>query len=531
MDSSRSLSQDERIFARLGQQLSATSDAEEAASIIMEVADVLLGWDACYMILYDPQQGGRPRPLLAIDIVDGRRTKLKNIAPDRPSPNMLRAIAESGFIKSTKTPVVNDPAFMFGDSSRRAESGMFVPVRSGERIIGILSIQKYKPDVYTADSFQTIKLLANHCAGALERIWAQEELTQMAERREILYTATQAISASLDPEQLYEAICDAVKQIMPCDDFVFDSYDESTNEIIALYVIESPRVRVHPPRYYADHGLSGTIIHSGKPLLLNSLDEMDASGIQFEFTGPEDQDHTQSILAVPMMLHGKVKGIISAQSYTPDAYTKEDQSLLEMLASHAAIAIENARLFSEMQAIADRDPLTNLLYNRRKFYELAEREFARVKRYPEPLSVMMLDVDHFKLFNDHFGHKVGDLMLQTIAEKCSQCIRSVDILGRHGGEEFIVMLPCTKLSEAAEIAERLRSQVEQADLETILNFFEMVTGLPENKDALRTTVSVGVAELDSTCSSIDVLVDHADRAMYLAKKEGRNRVMAWPKAE
>ena len=93
------------------------------------------------------------------------------------------------------------------------------------------------------------------------------------------------------------------------------------------------------------------------------------------------------------------------------------------------------------------------------------------------------------------------------------------------------MLPCTKLSEAAEIAERLRSQVEQADLETILNFFEMVTGLPENKDALRTTVSVGVAELDSTCSSIDVLVDHADRAMYLAKKEGRNRVMAWPKSE
>ena len=529
MDRTGSLSQDERIFARLGQQLSATSDAEGAASIIMEVADLLLGWDACYMILYDPQQGGKPRPLLATDIVDGQRTKLKNIAPDRPSPNMLRAIAEGGFIKSAETPVTNDPAFMFGDASRRAESGMFVPVRSGERIIGVLSIQKYKPDVYSADSFQTLKLLANHCAGALERIWAQEELTRMAARRRILYTATQAISASLDPEQLYEAIYDAVKQIMPCDDFVFDSYDESTNEIIALYVIESPHVRVHPPRYFADHGLSGTIIHSGRPLLLNSIEKMDASGIQFEFTGAED--HTQSILAVPMILHGKVKGIISAQSYLPDAYTKEDQSLLEMLASHAAIAIENARLFAETQKIADKDPLSDLLFNRRKFYELAEREFARVKRYPEPLSVMMLDVDRFKLFNDRFGHKIGDLMLQMIVEKCRQCIRNVDVLGRHGGEEFIVMLPCTNLSEAVEIAERLRSTVEQADLKTILDFFEMVTGLSETRETLKTTVSVGVAELDATCSSIDVLVDHADRAMYLAKKEGRNRVEVWPKAE
>ena len=90
--------------------------------------------------------------------------------------------------------------------------------------------------------------------------------------------------------------------------------------------------------------------------------------------------------------------MISAQSHQPDSYKDEDRELLEMLAAHAAIALENARLFSEMQEIADKDPLTNLILNRRKFYELAEREFARGKRYPQSLSAMMMDVDHFQGF-------------------------------------------------------------------------------------------------------------------------------------
>lgn len=522
-------SQTERAFAQLGQRLSATSDAETAASIIVEVADELLVWDACYVILYDPKQGGKPRPLLAIDIVHGKRTKLLNVAPEQPSPNMLKAIDEDGFIKSSGAQVNLDPAFTFGDANRRAESGMFVPIRSGERVIGVLSIQRYVPGVYSQESLLTLKALANHCAGALERIWAQEELSRMAERRAILYNATKVISASLDAEQLYAAIYEAVKQVMPCDDFVFAGYDETTNEIVALYVIESPNVRVFPPRYYADHGLSGTVIQSGRTRIFNSQTEMDASGIHFEFTGSED--HTQSILAVPMLWHGKVKGIISAQSYRENAYANDDIELLEMLATHAAIATENARLFAEMQKIADNDPLTALLCNRRKFYELAEREFARAQRYPEPLAAIMLDVDHFKDFNDRFGHKVGDMMLRMVAEKCRQCVRDVDIVGRHGGEEFVIMLPATGLMRAAQVAERLRQLIEQANLDAVRTFYESVSGQTTSIKALGITISVGVAEFDADCANLDVLIDHADRAMYLAKNDGRNCVRTWTKAE
>jgi diguanylate cyclase (GGDEF)-like protein len=519
------LDKEKHTFARLGQRLSVTADAETAAEIIVEAADALLGWDACYVILYDPQQGGKPRPLLAIDIVNGKRTELKNIAPDRPSPNMLRAISEDGFIKPVDASVSNDPAFRFGDANRRAESAMFVPVRSGERVIAILSIQRYIRGVYTPDSLVTLKALAEQCAGALERIWAQEKIGQLAERRAILYNATKNISASLDLEQLYDAIYRAVKQVMPCDDFIIDSYDESTNEVVALFIIESPGTRIYPPRYYADHGLSGTMIHHPRSFMFNGRAEMNASGIQFEFTSADD--HTQSIIAVPLLFHNQVRGMISAQSYQDNAYTKDDLELLEMLAAHAAISLENAKMFAEMQAVADKDPLMSQMFNRRKFYELAEREFWRAKRYPQPLSAMMLDIDHFKGFNDLFGHKIGDLILKLIAKICAQNVRSVDIVCRHGGEEFIILFPNTSAKNAAEIGERIRGQVETSVLKGAASVLETVRGDMLPTESVHVTVSIGVAEMDETYNSIDMLVDHADRAMYLAKHEGRNRVKIW----
>jgi diguanylate cyclase (GGDEF)-like protein len=254
---------------------------------------------------------------------------------------------------------------------------------------------------------------------------------------------------------------------------------------------------------------------------------MTASGIQFVFG--RDEDFTQSVVAVPLLLHGKVVGMVSAQSYQPNSYTADDRELLETLAAHAAIALENARLFEQMHEVADKDPLIKMMLNRRKFYELAEREFLRAKRYPQSLSVMMMDVDHFKNFNDKFGHKVGDLILKSIAQICVENVRSADIVGRHGGEEFIVLFPATNIQNAAVVAERIRRQVENSSLKNSAQYFETVRGITVSADALRVTVSIGVAELDDTYSSIDALVDHADRAMYLAKEEGRNRIKLWPR--
>ena len=531
MSSLTPISQSEIVFARLGKDLSATSNAVAAAEIILNAAKELIGWEASYLVLYDPEQKGKPRPLLAIDTINNEQVIEYNVVPEKPSENMLKAIREDGFLSLYEDVFEIAPSLSFGDRKQRTLSQLFVPVRSGTRTIGVLSIQSYKWHAYNDRSLETLKTLANHCAGALERIWAQEALIQLAERLKVLYQAAHAISASLDMEELCDAIYNTVEKVMPCDDFVIDGYDEKTNEIVPIYAIEFPRKRVVTEKYSADHGMAGQIVHTQKPLCFNSVAEMNASGITFEFYGGEESvDLSQSILAVPMILHGRVVGMISAQSYKENAYTHEDKYLLELLASHAAIAIENSRLFTTIQALADADPLTNTL-TRRKYFEMAEREFNRAKRYLQNLSVIMLDVDEFKKFNDRFGHQVGDLVLKLVAAQCKSSLREQDILGRLGGEEFAVALPGTGLEQAVQVATRLCKLVEEANLYEAGQLFELETGETFDKNELKVTVSVGIATYDESCKNIDTLMDHADRAMYAVKHTGRNRISVWKNGE
>jgi len=290
-------------------------------------------------------------------------------------------------------------------------------------------------------------------------------------------------------------------------------------------LIELPRTRVHPARYVADHGLAGAIIQTGKSILLNSSEAISNSGIRFELYGSERIP--RSLIAVPMRLRGKVIGMLSVQSYAENAYTVEDQELLEMLASHAAIVLENANFFQQIKRLADTDSLTGIL-NRRRLFELADLDFARAQRYHYPLAAVMIDVDHFREFNNHYGHKVGDWILKIVVELCRRQIRNVDIFGRYGGDEFTLILPSTSLQGAVQVAERLRIEVEQADKETVQNYFrQMNTASLRTAAILRLTISLGIASLDSSCDNVEALIDHADQAMYQAKRAGRNRLEIW----
>jgi len=517
------------LFANLGRELASTANAEMAAHIIVDVADKLIGWDACYLILYDPENGTAPRPLLTIDTIDGKRKVLKSAVPEYPSNNMLSAIQQDGLSIFRPEDTEPDPSISFGDKSRLPLSLMFVPVQSQARTIAVLSVQSYSKNAYTSEHLNLLKNLADHCAGALERIWAQEALADMAERLKVLHQAVHNINLSLDMEQLCDAIHTAVEKVMPCDDFIIDGYDSETNEIVPIYAIEYPRKRVLVERYLADHGMAGYVVHQRKSVMLNSTEDVKNSGIDFEFYGTAAEDKTQSLIAVPMLLQGRIMGMISAQSYKPNAYTTNDHTLLELLGAHAAVAIENARLFNKAQHLANIDVLTEVL-SRRKFYELARTEFNKAVRYKKNLSCIMLDIDNFKTFNDKYGHKVGDHVLRTVADRCKESIRNVDILGRLGGEEFAVLLPETGLSQAEITADRLRRTVEEINFSEIGGLFDMKKQGLRNEEKLKIAISVGVAELDETCKTIDMIIDRADRAMYKGKHLGGNQVNLWDKA-
>jgi two-component system cell cycle response regulator len=187
-----------------------------------------------------------------------------------------------------------------------------------------------------------------------------------------------------------------------------------------------------------------------------------------------------------------------------------DPLLVKTIARELGAALRMATLVEESRHIATIDSLTGLV-NRRAFIDWAERELLRSQRYHDPMSLILLDVDHFKHINDHHGHATGDLVLVSLGRLLAATARDCDMVARWGGEEFVLALPSTVLQDGIEIAERARRELLRANI------------VAQSGKAVPTTASFGVAQLRAG-ESIDTLIDRADRAMYEAKSSGRNRV-------
>jgi diguanylate cyclase (GGDEF)-like protein len=218
----------------------------------------------------------------------------------------------------------------------------------------------------------------------------------------------------------------------------------------------------------------------------------------------------RQMLAVPLIQRGQVIGVVCLESLKP--YSESEARLAASLTQPAAMAVENARLFDEVQRLATLDGLTNT-YNRRHFMDLARLALDSARRFGQPLSAVMLDVDHFKTINDRHGHAVGDQVLRVLADRCRAALRSIDVLGRYGGEEFAIVLPGTRRNAGAVVlAERIRQRIADEPIET-------------DAGPVTVTVSAGVAGMDDDTLEPGELLKRADAALYEAKQQGRNRVV------
>ncbi len=218
----------------------------------------------------------------------------------------------------------------------------------------------------------------------------------------------------------------------------------------------------------------------------------------------------RQMMALPLIQRGAAIGVVCLETQRP--YSDAEVRLALSLTQPAAMAVENARLFDEVQRLATLDGLTST-FNRRHFMQMAQIQYDNARRLGHPLTAMMLDVDHFKRINDKHGHHVGDQVLRTLAERCKSALRSGDVLGRYGGEEFAILLPgITQQDAATVLAERIRRKVAEDPIET-------------DAGAVKVTVSVGVASMDGQTRHPEDLFKRADAALYEAKQAGRNRVV------
>lgn len=286
----------------------------------------------------------------------------------------------------------------------------------------------------------------------------------------------------------------------------------------------------------SNKGVVGWVINHGQPVLCRNV-HTDPRYISL-------MEDTRSELAVPIKVGKKLVGAVNLESSLSGAFTQKDLKLLQAASPEIGLAIEVAQLYETLQHMAFTDSLTGL-YNYRYFQERLEEEFQRAKRYERHLSLLFIDVDDFKGFNDRYGHVAGDMLLSELGELIKTLIRASDIAVRYGGEEFCVILPETDKQGAVELAERIRERVEnhtfgetkvqkegheQDNSPFISNVYQWVKNLkavthkifPQKSNV---TISVGVASYPEDASDKENIIEKADKALYLAKKGGKNKVI------
>jgi len=216
----------------------------------------------------------------------------------------------------------------------------------------------------------------------------------------------------------------------------------------------------------------------------------------------------------PILNKGKLSGLLYMENnLTAGAFTPERLEILHIIASQAAISLENAKLFD----LATTDGLTKLFVHR-YFQLMLEQEIQHARRYNRPFSLIMIDIDDFKRFNDTYGHQLGDEVLRSVGRVIRKITRTVDISARYGGEEFVTILPETDVNKGLIAADKIRKCIEEIEI-------------PHEAGKLHVTVSMGLAVFPYHAQDKDDLIKSADTALYVSKREGKNRVTVGKKID
>ncbi len=331
----------------------------------------------------------------------------------------------------------------------------------------------------------------------------------------LLFSASRLFGSSLRLDKVLTNLCKMVGQTLSIDRFVvyLREPDGDAFTIRGTYGIEGEMGDM-AQRTLEENEILRTVFRERRSIYIRDLTQDPRSRFlheRFSLAG--------SLLAIPVVAAQETIGVMYFNRPSVDAFHIDELSLLQVIANIAAIAIRNASLYEITEELSVHDPLTGLL-NRRALVQQLENEWERSQRFDVPLSVIMIDVDHFKRFNDEHGHSVGDLVLQATATGLSSELRIVDTLGRYGGEEFLAVLPRAGLDQALAVAEKLREHVAG-----------QLHPRPEGRgDPLHITLSAGIACNTQGSPSYTALLDMADYALLGAKQAGRNRVAVFDRA-
>lgn len=332
----------------------------------------------------------------------------------------------------------------------------------------------------------------------------------------IYYHIAKTISSVLDVQEMLRQITGIIKKTIHWNRISIYLREDSRDQIELSFfsgLDVSGKVSLR-----LGEGLPGRIAENGEHVHIHDLAVFYETFNDFiHYPGEARRDG--SYIGIALKAQNSVIGVLGMDSNKKHGLSVDDMDLMAILSHQIAAGIERSRYFEKIQQLSEIDGLTGL-YNHRVFHEKLRHEVNRRGRTGKPLSLIMLDIDHFKQFNDAYGHQAGDAVLREIAEiitSQSRC-NSIDTCSRYGGEEFSIIMPEIELHNAVKVAERLRNVVEAH------SFF-----VEDGSPPIKVTVSIGVAAISgSDDMSAEELIKKADEALYLSKRSGRNRVSYSP---
>jgi diguanylate cyclase (GGDEF)-like protein len=374
-----------------------------------------------------------------------------------------------------------------------------IPVMVGGEVRGAIGINSRFTDT---EHKRSISRFAQTLASQLEILRLRDEVS----RRDWLSRAVIKFNENLrgiDSDDFWMRITQVSAELVGAERASILVRNEKSNSLHAKAAIGSRINLLSVPS--VGSRVASRILEIGTPVVVS-----DITGVGIDRAPAEWSYKTSSFISYPIIIDERKIGVLNfTDKASGDTFNKSDLELIKAIAPQIAVAIDRTTLrekAGEYEQLSVTDPLTGLL-NRRYLEERIAEEIVRSKRHRFSVSLMMLDVDDFKSYNDKFGHPAGDAALRVVGEILKESLRGADVAARYGGEEFAILLPQTATDEATQIAERIRKQVENSEF-----------------PGRQVTISIGIASISKEVDSPRDLISAADVALYAAKNHGRNNV-------
>jgi len=399
------------------------------------------------------------------------------------------------------------------DEAQKLEYQMAAPLIASRDCIGVLNVQTSRVDDFSQSDLELLEAIAARAAVAIQNARLHTSEREQREFAEAIREISLTMASELDLEVVLDAILKSIGRVVHFDAACILLQEEehlSVKRYLGFDIENIPE----PGKWLESYFEGSNLIQGMKDLHLPQ--SLFKEGQESRDSIFDIDPRFSNFAGSPIVIRGRQIGFLLLGKTETQAYPKKSLDHLAAFASAAAIALENARLYNEQQRLAVTDGLTGLT-NRRRFDAEMKKEIEKVARYKRPTSLIMLDIDNFKHYNDHYGHQAGDEILKLLAHQLMQSMRDVDIVARYGGEEFALILPEVGPEAAYQVAERIRTGVE--GLSHTGNHWNL------QGNTGKVTISLGVAGAPCHAHSPAELIHAADSALYKAKHNGKNQTV------